>query len=109
MSIGGHEIPRTLAFATAASLLGYRHWLIEEVASGAIPLAELLVEGVDDPRAGTVKVVVLIQAAPGIGKVRARRAMAALGVPESARLGELDLPIRKELARALTPTERRSP
>jgi hypothetical protein len=89
---GSGDVEATVAraCATARSLRVYRDWIIDEVASGAMSIAELLEEDDRDERLGTVKVVVLAQAVPGVGKVRSRRAMAGLGVAEDARWGELD-------------------
>ncbi len=53
-------------------------------------MADLLEEADSDERLGTVKVVVLAQVVPGVGKVRSRRAMARLGIAEDARWGELE-------------------
>lgn len=88
-SDGGQDTV-ALACATARSLRVYRDWIIDEIASGAMSMAELLEEDDTDERLGTVKVVVLAQVVPGVGKVRSRRAMARLGLAEDARWGELD-------------------
>ena len=87
---GGVQDTVALACATARSLRVYRDWIIDEVASGAMSMTELLDEDDRDERLGTVKVVVLPEAVPGVGKVRSRRAMARLGVAEDARWGEVE-------------------
>jgi hypothetical protein len=79
-----------LACSTARSLRVYRDWIIDEVTSGSMSMADLLEEADSDERLGTVKVVVLAQVVPGVGKVRSRRAMARLGIAEDARWGELE-------------------
>ena len=81
----------------------YRELLIEEVGGGRLDVAELLSHDRVEPLAGTIKVVVLLQALPGVGKVRARRALEQVGAAESIRVGALDPSQRAELARILAP------
>lgn len=80
---------RLVAVATADGLRRHRQLLVDGVASGILPIAALLGPDGEDPRVGQVKVVVLAQAVPGVGKVRSRRILAALGVAEGTRWGEL--------------------
>lgn len=77
------------AFVAARSLTSHREWLIAEVESGDMRLAELREAEEHDSRVGTVKVVSIAQAVPGVGKLQARRAMTALGIPADACWGEL--------------------
>ena len=84
----GSQVAR--ACTTARHLRVYRDWIIDEIASGAMSMADLLEEDDADARLGTVKVVVLAQVVPGVGKVRSRRTMAQLGIAEEARWGELE-------------------
>jgi hypothetical protein len=72
--------------------------LISALASGELALADVD----DDDRASDVRVVVIAESVPGIGKVRARRALDALGVPPSTRWAELSQPQRRRLLEALT-------
>ena len=90
-----------LARSRAGWARRYRELLIEEVAGGRLGPVELLAHDRVEPLAGTIKVVVLLQALPGVGKVRARRALEQVGVPESIRLGALDSRQRDRLAQAL--------
>ena len=78
------------ACTTARHLRIYRDWIIDEIASGAMSIADLLEEDDTDERLGTIKVVVLAQVVPGVGKVRSRRTMAQLGIAEEARWGEVE-------------------
>jgi len=91
---------RAAATVYARSLRAHREWLVAEVASG-MSLADLRSEEASDSRVGTVKVVVLAEAIPAAGKVRARRAMAALGIAPDARWGELDPSVAAALWRQL--------
>jgi hypothetical protein len=56
----------------------------------------------DDERAADVKVVVLTEVVPGIGKVKARRIMSDLGVTGAARWGDLTPEQVSRLVDALT-------
>ena len=79
-----------VACATARSLRVYRDWIIDEITSGSMSIADLLEEDDSDGRLGTIKVVVLAQVVPEVGKVRSRRAMTRLGIAEDARWGEVE-------------------
>lgn len=78
------------AIIEARQMREYRAWLLAEAASGRLGLDGLL----EQRRVGrswpTVKAVVWAETVPGVGKVRARRAMERLGIAPDARLGEVD-------------------
>jgi hypothetical protein len=78
------------ALVEAHQMREYRGWLIGEVASGVIALEGIFDAHDMNKHRGTVKVVVLAEKVPGVGKVRARRAMEWLGIAEDARWGEVD-------------------
>jgi hypothetical protein len=78
------------AVTAAQALRAQRARLVAQVAAGDLTLDGLLAEQDADGRTATVKIVVLAEKVPGVGKVRARRAMAGLGIPEDARWGEVD-------------------
>jgi hypothetical protein len=87
------------AWAFGREMRTHRAWLLEGVAAGTMTLDGLLD---DDERtapvgSGTVKVVVLAEKVPGVGKVRARRAMETLGIAEDARFGEVDEAVLRDL------------
>jgi hypothetical protein len=90
------------ACATATRMRSHRDWLIDQVASGAMTLEGLFAEQTRNGDCGAVKVVVLAQKVPGVGKVRSRRAMAELGVDEDARWGEIDEDVLRALWAAMT-------
>ena len=77
------------AFATARQLRAHREDLVKQVGSGEVSLDQLFDHQDTDGRVGTVKVVVLAEQVPGVGKVRARRAMEAVGIADDARWGEV--------------------
>ena len=69
----------------------------------AIANGQLAIDAVgNDRRSGPVKVVALAQVVPGIGKVRGRRILEALGIAESTRWGELSAAQHEQLVLALT-------
>jgi transposase len=49
-------------------------------------LADVIKEGQDSPVVGKMKVSALLEAMPGVGKVRARQIMAEVGISESRRV-----------------------
>ena len=59
--------------------------MVAGIASRALGLGDLIADG----RANLVKVVVLAEAMPGVGKVRSRRLLEAMGVAPDARWGDL--------------------
>jgi len=85
------------ARSTAGHLRAERGDLVTALATGAVA-PEVLGA---DARAAEVKVVVLAEAVPGVGKVAARRAMAGLGIPPGARWGELAPAQAQRLVEAL--------
>jgi hypothetical protein len=71
--------------------------IVADIAAGNVTLEDINL----DPRARLVKVVVLIEVVPGIGKVRSRRALEELGIPPEARWGDLTSVMRRQLLLAL--------
>jgi hypothetical protein len=98
---GPDQPARRAAIAEAAEIRQYRSWLIGEVASGAMALDGIFEQQETEPHCGMVKVVVLAEKVPGVGKVRARRAMGELGVAEDARWGEVDRATLRDLWAAM--------
>lgn len=81
----GTDRETVLAWAEAARVR--RDEVVAAVAEGRADLAAVLA-GRDDPLVGPIKLVVVVQAAPGVGKVLARRALARHGL-EDRRLADL--------------------
>lgn len=75
-----------------------RRDLVAAIAAGDVTPAGIA----DDERAADVRVVVLTEVVPGIGKVRARRIMSDLGVTGAARWGDLTPEQVSRLVDALT-------
>jgi hypothetical protein len=90
-------MPLEQARAAAAAARERRAALIRALASGAITVDDV---GRDE-RAGDVKVVVIAESVPGVGKVVARRTLGTLGVAPSTLWRQLSEAQRAALAEAL--------
>ena len=86
------------ARSVAAETRQRRRDLVAAIATGDVTAAGIA----DDERASDVRVVVLTEVVPGIGKVRARRIMSDLGVTGAARWGDLTPEQVNRLVDALT-------
>jgi hypothetical protein len=75
---------RTDALAKAAQVRTERSEIKGRLKAGTVTLAEILADEGDT--VGKMKVTALIEALPGVGKVRAARIMADLGIAESRRV-----------------------
>lgn len=67
---------------------------------GSLTLDDLL-DRVDDDMVGKMKALVVIESLPGVGKVKARRLMADIGIAESRRLRGLGDQQRAKLLSAI--------
>lgn len=88
------------ALAWAETVRAARGRLVDEVSNGSVSLAEVFDRALVDPEVAMVKVLVVLEALGGSGKVIARRTMAGLGVPEAVQIGELDAGARRALIEA---------
>jgi ribosomal protein S13 len=66
---------------------------------GSTTLQELLASADGDDIVGKIKVLVLLESLPGVGKVKARRTMVELGISESRRVRGLGPQQREALLR----------
>jgi len=67
--------------------------------AGDLLLADLL-KRTDDDTVGKMKALSVIESLPGVGKVKARRAMESLGIAENRRLRGLGRRQRSDLLKA---------
>jgi len=88
---------RQAALEKAAAARRARAELKERLKMGSISLAELLEEAERDETIGKTKVLAAIEALPGVGKVKARRAMEDIGIAETRRLRGLGKDQRAKL------------
>ena len=72
--------------AVAAHIRNARAEIVRAIRAGTVDLATVG----RGPDIDQVKIVVLVEAVPGVGKVKARHLLDALGVEHGARWGELD-------------------
>ncbi len=88
---------RAAALAKAAEVRKARAELKEKLKKGELTLAELLDKAENDDVIGKLKVSSVLQALPGIGKVKAVQTMEKLKIAESRRLRGLGEQQRKAL------------
>ena len=86
-------------FARAAEARDNARGLVEAVRSGEIDLDEAHRRADAEPLTGRVFAVKVYEAVPGIGKVRSRRTMAALGLDDDVSLASVPPDLRAEIAR----------
>ncbi|MDA8076747.1 MAG: integration host factor, actinobacterial type [Actinomycetota bacterium] len=88
---------RRAALEKAAKVRRQRAEVKERLKMGALTLAELLDQAESDETVGKMKVLSVLESLPGLGKVKARRLMAAVGIAESRRLQGLGTKQRADL------------
>ena len=77
---------RAAALEKAAQARKVRAELKDKLKRGATDLPEVLKQADEDEIIGKMKVSALLESMPGVGRVKARRIMAELGIAESRRL-----------------------
>ena len=87
---------RRKALVKAAEVRRERAQLREQLKAGDISLSDLLGR-LDDDTVGKMKVLTVIESLPGVGKVKARRAMEGIGISENRRLRGLGSRQRNQL------------
>ena len=87
---------RRAALVKAAAVRRERAELRGQLKAGDISLSDLL-DRLDDDTVGKMKVLAVIESLPGVGKVKARRAMESIGISESRRLRGLGSRQRSQL------------
>ena len=93
---------RSAALEKAAAARRARAELKERLKIGSLTLSELLEESDRDETVGKTKVLAVLEALPGVGKVKARRAMEEIGIAETRRLRGLGKEQRKSLLEAFS-------
>jgi ribosomal protein S13 len=64
---------------------------------GSLTLSDLLAQAESSDTVGKMKVLAVLESLPGVGKVRARRAMEEIGIADSRRVRGLGDQQRKSL------------
>jgi hypothetical protein len=73
---------RQAALEKAAAVRKQRAELKDRLKMGSVSLKELLDQGQHDEVVGKMKVINVLESLPGLGKVKARRAMDEVGISE---------------------------
>jgi hypothetical protein len=92
---------RRAALAKAAAARRQRAEFMEKLKMGSINLSELLELADRDEVVGRTKVVAVLESLPGLGKVKARRVMEAVGISASRKLHGLGAQQRARLLKEL--------
>jgi hypothetical protein len=90
---------RTAALAKAAEARKARAALKVRLKSSGTTLADVLESGETDDVIGKMKVVAVLEAMPGVGKVRAQQLMSRLEISPSRRVRGLGVKQREALQR----------
>jgi transposase len=88
---------RKAALEKAAAARRQRAELKDKLKMGSTNLKELLDQGDRDEVVGKMKVLTVLESLPGLGKVRARRLMAEVGISETRRVRGLGAQQREAL------------
>ena len=93
---------RHAALEKAARARRERAEIKDHLKSGRVTLKELLTQAESDEIVGKMKVLAVLEALPGTGKVKARRLMEHVGISETRRLQGLGAKQREALLEAAT-------
>jgi signal recognition particle GTPase len=77
---------RQQALAKAAEARRARAEIKEKLKMGSMTLSELLANSGDNDHIGKMKVLAVLEALPGVGKVKARRTMDEIGIADTRRV-----------------------
>ncbi|MGH9105857.1 MAG: integration host factor, actinobacterial type [Acidimicrobiales bacterium] len=92
---------RQAALEKAAAVRKQRAELKDRLKMGSVSLKELLDQGQSDEVIGKMKVLNVLESLPGLGKVKARRAMDEVGISETRRVQGLGDQQRRKLLEKL--------
>jgi hypothetical protein len=91
---------RQAALAKAAEARKARAEIKEKLKMGSLTLKELMEQATGDEIVGKMKVLAVLEALPGVGKVKARRTMEEIGISETRRIRGLGEQQKKSLLEA---------
>ena len=77
---------RRAALAKAAAVRRARAELKVQIKAGEVSLESLIGQAGSDDVVGKMKVLAVLEALPGVGKVKARRTMEEVGIADSRRM-----------------------
>jgi hypothetical protein len=84
--------------ARAEHVRTVRRDLATDVAAGVVTIDGVFQQAAADPVVADIKALTILQVTPTLGKIAARRLLAAMGLTESVRLGQLDAQTRDQLS-----------
>jgi hypothetical protein len=90
---------RAAALAKAAQVRKDRALIKRQLKEGSLSLADALDRAADDEVIGKMRVLVLLESLPALGKVKARRVLDQVGIAESRRVKGLGIHQRVDLLR----------
>ncbi len=91
------DAQRQAALAKAAEVRQRRAEVKARLKMGTLTVAELLELADTDEVLGKIKVLAVLESLPGVGKVKARKLMDAVGIAESRRIQGLGVNQREAL------------
>lgn len=91
---------REQALVKAAEARRARAELKEKLKMGSVRLSDLFGQADRDDHVGKMKVLAVLEALPGVGKVKARRTMEEIGIADSRRVRGLGEQQKKALLEA---------
>lgn len=94
------DADRKKALQKALEVRRKRAEIKEKLKNGSMKLADVFKKA-NDPVVGRMKVSTLLQSLPGIGKVRAEKIMAKVGISENRRVQGLGKKQKEELLKEL--------
>ena len=93
---------RQAALDKAAAARRARAEIKDKLKMGSTSLPELFDMAENDPNAGKMKVLTVLESLPGLGKVKARRVLEDVGISETRRVQGLGENQRKKLLETLS-------
>ena len=78
-----------------------RSEVVDAVEDGTLTLGDVFDRSADRPMVAGIKILTVLEAVPGVGKVRARRLLDAAGIEESDRIDQLTDARRRSLLEEL--------
>ncbi len=90
---------RAAALAKAATVRKERAQVKKDLKDGSLRLVEALDRAATDEIIGKMRVLVLLESLPAVGKVKAERLLGQIGIAESRRVQGLGIHQRAELLR----------
>ncbi len=95
------DLVRTQAIASALALRQEMSLVLKQVANSELSLANVLINNSKHQPTNRLYLVKVLELISGIGKVKARRIMAELGIAEKCRIESLSAQDRESLLRSV--------